>query len=497
MKTELCDPLTHIFNQCVAKSIFPSALKIAKIIPLHKKDDISIFNNYRPISLLPSISKVFEKLLHVQIYSFFMDNQLFYSSQYGFRNMHSTELAAIELIDNVLLYLDEGKSPISIFLDLSKAFDTIDHNILLNKLKYYGFNNESLTLISSYLCGRKQYVEFEDVCSNKLPVVTGVPQGSVLGPLFFIIYINDICKATTLFHPTIYADDTTLTATLNTFENEGNPIHETINFELSKISNWMKANKLSLNCDKTKAMIFHMPQKSVTVPKLSINDVDIQFVKHFNFLGITVDENLSWKNHIHVIATKISKTVGILNNLKHFLPRDVLLSIYNSLILPYLNYGIVLWENHLHRLFGLQKKAVRVMTKSKYNAHTEPIFKSLKILKCQDLCALQYYKFCYKLENKLLPSYFLENDLFRKNAHVHNYNTTRRNFFHIPRVKHNFAKSSIRFRIPNFFNSMNSDIRSKIYSHSMQSFKTFIKKFIIDSYSSVCTNTACYICNRK
>jgi hypothetical protein len=212
--------------------------------------------------------------------------------------MHSTELAAAELVDRIFMDLDKGETPISIFLDLSKAFDTIDHEILINKLQYYGFENSSLLLIRDYLCNRSQYVEYGNEASDFAGIRTGVPQGSVLGPLFFIIYMNDICKASTLFKPIIYADDTTLTATLNTFQNENYPVQDVINSELSNISDWMKLNKLSLSCPKTKAMIFHMPQKVINYPDLCIENVKNSFVDEFNFLGILLDKNLSWKNHI-------------------------------------------------------------------------------------------------------------------------------------------------------------------------------------------------------
>lgn len=163
------------------------------------------------------------------------------------------------------------------------------------------------------------------------------------------------------------------------------------------------------------------------------------------------------------------------------------------MILPYLSYGAILWEKCSNRLLALQKKAIRAITNSKYNAHTEPLFKSLRLLKCPDLCALQCFKFCFKLENGLLPTYFIHNDLFRKTTSIHNY-SSRGNKFYVPRVKHDFAMSAIRYKIPVFFNSMNEQFKNKCYSHSIDSFKKYVKGKIIDSYASECSIENCYIC---
>ena len=171
--------------------VFPDKLKVAKVIPLFKKGDPTLLTNYRPISLLLSLSKIFEKVIYQQLYAYFENSNLFFKGQYGFRKGHSTEMASLELVDRILSFMDNGDTPIGIFLDLSKAFDTLNHNILLHKLKHYVLSKNSTGLIKNYLENRTQYVNFDNVDSDHQKISTGVPQGSILGPLLFLIYVND------------------------------------------------------------------------------------------------------------------------------------------------------------------------------------------------------------------------------------------------------------------------------------------------------------------
>ncbi len=394
--------------------------------------------------------------------------------------------------------MDRRKTPISIFLDLSKAFDTLNHEILLFKLKHYGINGKAHTLMKSYLTNREQYVELENARSDTLPLTTGVPQGSILGPLLFLIYINDISHASSLFKFVIYADDTNLNTNLEIVaqSNIGTDINMILNTELANISDWLKCNMLSLNVLKSKYMIFHKPQKKVPNLQLKMNNTEIERVPLFDFLGLTLNENLNWKSHIDKISNKISRSIGILNRQKHFIPLQSRLHIYSSLILSYINFGILSWGYQCDRIIKLQKPAVRIVSLSKYNAHTEPILKNLNLLKVKDILKLQELKFFYKYKNNMLPSY-LQDMPFNPNVEKHTYHTRQKHDIQQPLAKHEFAKKCIRFDLPQIINSTPNIIKEKVFTHSLQGFSWYVKRYMLQTYQDICTIENCYICSRN
>ena len=287
-KKELSKSLTLIINQMITTGIFPDSFKKSKITPLFKKGDQSLLLNYRPISLLPTISKVFEKILFDQMYTYFNTNSLLAEQQYGFRKNHSTEYAAIKLVDHVSKEMESGKIPCALYIDLSKAFDTLSFDIIIGKLRHYGVADVELRLLISYLTNRKQYVVYNNHESDITEIKAGVPQGSILGPLFFSILINDLINISSKLRFLMYADDTTIYFNLENFTQQN--LNKEINCEIKKINTWLKINRLSLNLQKTKLMIFHRKQKHIQNINIVINGMQIERVESFNFLGITLTE---------------------------------------------------------------------------------------------------------------------------------------------------------------------------------------------------------------
>ena len=281
------------------------------------------------------------------LYDYLSLHGLFFDSQYGFRKHHSTELAALELTDRIRHEIDQKKVPFAVFLDVSKAFDTLNHDILLTKLKYHGIKDTPLDWFKNHLKQRLQYVEYDGTAFSTRVIETGVHQGSILGPPLFIIYMNDIHKVSANLKCILYADDTTIMSPLCSFTHGGNDdislVEALINLELCKISDWYAVNKLSLNVQKTKFMIFHNYQSVISaneIPNLIICETNIERVTTFDFLGITINEYINWNAHTSKIANNISRTLGVINRLKRYLPISVMKLMYDSLILSHLQFGI-------------------------------------------------------------------------------------------------------------------------------------------------------------
>ena len=433
----IANPLANIINSSFRNGLCPDQLKIAKICPIFKDGRSDLFTNYRPISVLPSFSKIFEKIVYLRLECYLKLNNVLNENQFGFRSNHSSYMALLDLYDRVSKAVDKNEFVIGIFIDLSKAFDTIDHSILLKKLEHYGIRGLALDWFQSYLRNRKQFVHYNGFSSSISGVTCGVPQGSILGPLLFIIYVNDIMNSCKLLHFILFADDTNLIYSNSNFD----MLINNVNQELCNLTNWFQSNRLSLNVKKTHYILFGSKHVPLNVNNnIYLNNNVIEKVSCTKFLGITVDEHLNWHNHISNLTSQLSRSIGILNRVRYILPRQTLLTLYFTLVHPRLLYGIIAWGNvsptALNNVICLQKKAIRTITWSPYLSHSSPIFKRLGVLKLLDQFKLQIALFMFKLLHNLLPvcCLYFQSSL-RSKTEINTRTNSQMFIFHQPRCR--------------------------------------------------------------
>jgi len=475
---ELIEPLLHLYNLSLNSGVVPDKLKIAKVIPVYKKGESYLTSNYRPISLLSVFNKLLEKLMHARLYSFLFKNDILYQYQFGFRKNYSTILALIEVIDNIYRGLDNNEIIIGVYLDLQKAFDTVDHTILLEKLYHYGIRGTVHQWFKNYLSSRKQFTFVNNTYSDNLGISCGVPQGSVLGPLLFLIYVNDICNAAPEAKIKLFADDT------NIFVHGCDLIDvmKNTNEYLRLLSSWFISNKLSLSIDKTCFTVFGPKKIRETKIQLNVHNAEIKNVKSCKYLGVLIDEDLSWTHHIEYVYDKIVKFIGIFYKLRDKVPSHCLRDIYFSFVYPHILYGIELYgcayQSHLDKLVKLNNKLLRILQFKNKRCHVTDLYSAYNTLDVPSVYKLQLLLFVHKFIHhcELLPEVFKNYFVF--NNSIHGYVTRHKDDLHLNSVKTNFGHRSVKFQGSLLWNSLPHALKQPM---SISTFRTKTKCYLISS----------------
>ena len=423
--------MAHIFSLSLNSGVFPEKFKISRTVPIFKQGDPSICDNYRPISLTQTFSKILKKMVAIKLTNHLELNKILYKHEYGFRRGISSEHNLLQVTNFIGPALNENKWCIGIFLDLKKAFDCVRHDILLQKLKKFGVTGVAHDWFSSYLSNRSQYVEIDGFLSTKKDLNISVLQGSVLAPLLFLCFINDLFMASALAI-FLFADDTSV---LDKDDNLPTLI-ERLNIELNKIANWVRANGMAVNTSKTKFIIFHTKGKKIDLQGKTLvydnNEIGKPYnpnlvepleriynnhvspsLRNYKLLGVLFDEYLNFDQHIQYIAKKMSRSLFFMNRAKKILTTKSLKMLYYATVHAHLLYCPIIMscasQSALNKLKVIQKKAIRSLSNAKYNEQTAQLFLTHQILPFEQIIEEAKLKFmhsvCYNYCQQSLTEY--------------------------------------------------------------------------------------------
>lgn len=468
----LAGPLLHLFNHSLDSEIYPSEFKIAKVIPIYKDGDRSNPSSYRPISITSVINTVFEKILSVHINKFISKYNILSPHQHGFRPQKSTSSAVFTLTHLLNTALQQNKIAVVAYLDIRKAFDTVDHHILLNKINNLGLRGKIHNLLRSYLSNRKQQVILKNYTSTSQTVLTGVPQGSVLGPMLFSLYINDFPATLRHSQALMYADDTALLFTGDSLLD----IQDKINAELENVFKWFTSNELTLNLSKTKYTVFHSRKKKLNTETLdiSLQGIKLQQVFSYKYLGIFLDSDMHWKTHIKHLCSKLAYGCYILLKARECFEYPVLRILYFSFIQSHISYCIDSWGNtfttYLDPVFRLQKRALRIITSTRTQSSTY-LYSSLHVLPVHALYELKIAEVIHSIIDTNDP---LPITLFK--IPLRNTRAATNQCFNLPPCHNLYGKRLVEFNGALIWNSL------PIHIKEARNFRSAVRKYFFEKY---------------
>ena len=479
----IIQPFTNIINQSLMSGIYPNIWKRAHVLPLPKKSNPTSKEDYRPISILPALSKVLERIVQNQVLNHLNNYSLLDPLQSAYKKHHSTNTALIKVTNDIKMALDRGQLSLLILLDQSKAFQSIDHDIFLSKLThFFGFSTSAITWTKSYLVDRHQRVKDVSNTSSWLSVNAGVPQGSILGGLFFSLYINDLPTSITHSKYHLYADDLQLYVSFNkTLISSG---VQRANEDIASVSEWAKANALQINPNKSKCILIGKANLEPTnIPHISINNASIPLCTSVKNLGIMMNSNLTWSDHINSIVKKAFYALHFLNRLRDLLPERIKKTLTQTLVLSHVDYcdslisGLTMKQNQ--KLQRIQNACVRYVYNIRRSEHLTAYFKKLKWLKIKERRELHQLTLLHKIIKTGEPSYLAST--FRPTHPSHMHNTRSRNNLTLTIPKHRTSSYSNSFLV--------SAIRSwnKLPTHlrncsSVSSFKKGVQNLLMQEH---------------